>query len=79
MERDMKETRQAKKEKETGRQRLRSLNLDEENIIKYTLRKHVVMRLRIRFSCNKYCGKFLEKTERQWTPKQEDFSMQLET
>jgi len=31
-----------KNEKETGRKRLRCLNLDEENIIKYTLRKHIV-------------------------------------
>jgi len=31
-----------KNENETGRQRLRSLNLDAENIIKHTLRKHIV-------------------------------------
>jgi hypothetical protein len=42
MERGVEETRQAKNEKEAGRQRLRSLNLDEENIIKYTLRKHIL-------------------------------------
>jgi hypothetical protein len=40
MERDVEETRQAKKEKQTGRQHLR--NLDKENIIKYTLRKHIL-------------------------------------
>jgi hypothetical protein len=31
-----------KKENETGRKRLRSLNLDAENMIKYKLRKHIV-------------------------------------
>jgi hypothetical protein len=50
-----------KNENETGRQRLRNLNLDDENIIKYTLSKRILKAVQDKFSGNKYGQKFLEK------------------
>jgi hypothetical protein len=72
------ETRQREYEKEVGRQRLRSLNLDEENIIKYTLRKHIVDSAQDEIQWQYIRRESSRKTERQWTPKQEDFSRQSE-